>query len=189
MADAQSTYSTPEVPPPSPPEKGCIRDARARHVSQLDPVALRLLARHDVIPAEPLREIAEALDPGEVKKRWVGLIKGLLGVLIFAVLGTIYLKYFSRGGMARWRDPVWLMIFASNIIGPPIAIYFRYRFVKRARHERICRVMLEYLRCPHCGYDLRGLPSDPADGATVCPECGCAWMMEAQGQTGEVVDA
>ena len=25
---------------------------------------------------------------------------------------------------------------------------------------------------------LRLLPTDPADGATVCPECGCAWKLE-----------
>jgi transcription initiation factor TFIIIB Brf1 subunit/transcription initiation factor TFIIB len=37
--------------------------------------------------------------------------------------------------------------------------------------------MLKHLRCPHCGYDLRGLAADPEDGATVCPECGCAWRL------------
>ena len=39
-------------------------------------------------------------------------------------------------------------------------------------------VMLQHLRCPHCGYDLRLLPTDPKDGASVCPECGCAWRLE-----------
>ncbi len=28
------------------------------------------------------------------------------------------------------------------------------------------------------GYDLRMLPSDPADRATVCPECGHAWKLD-----------
>ena len=36
---------------------------------------------------------------------------------------------------------------------------------------------IEHLRCPYCGYDIRGLPVDPSDGATVCPECGCAWRV------------
>jgi hypothetical protein len=36
----------------------CIRDARGRKVTQLDPVALHLLRRHDVIEAEALRAIA-----------------------------------------------------------------------------------------------------------------------------------
>ena len=39
--------------------------------------------------------------------------------------------------------------------------------------------MLQHRRCPHCGYDLRGLPPDPHDRAVVCPECGCAWGVEA----------
>jgi transcription initiation factor TFIIIB Brf1 subunit/transcription initiation factor TFIIB len=38
--------------------------------------------------------------------------------------------------------------------------------------------MLEHRRCPHCGYDLRMLPTDPDDGSTVCPECGCAWGLD-----------
>ena len=33
--------------------------------------------------------------------------------------------------------------------------------------------------CPNCGYDLRLLPVDSVDGATVCPECGRAWKLES----------
>jgi transcription initiation factor TFIIIB Brf1 subunit/transcription initiation factor TFIIB len=40
--------------------------------------------------------------------------------------------------------------------------------------------MLKHRRCPHCGYDIRGLPVDPQDGATVCPECGCAWELPSE---------
>ena len=50
--------------------------------------------------------------------------------------------------------------------------------MKRRRLGHIARAMLQYRRCPHCGYNLRLLPVDPADGATVCPECGCAWLLE-----------
>jgi ribosomal protein S27AE len=39
--------------------------------------------------------------------------------------------------------------------------------------------MLEHRRCPHCGYDLRGLPDESNDGATICPECGSAWILAA----------
>ena len=31
----------------------------------------------------------------------------------------------------------------------------------------------------NAGYDLRQLPVDPEDRATVCPECGCAWILDA----------
>ncbi len=27
-------------------------------------------------------------------------------------------------------------------------------------------------QCPHCEYDLRGLPGDPAREDVICPECG-----------------
>ena len=56
------------------------------------------------------------------------------------------------------------------------AIQF-WRSGRRARAKLVCAIMLQHLRCPHCGYDLRLLPVDPADGATICPECGCAWHL------------
>jgi predicted Zn-ribbon and HTH transcriptional regulator len=46
-----------------------------------------------------------------------------------------------------------------------------------ARVNRIRAAMLAHRRCPHCGYDIRLLPTNPADGATVCPECGSAWIL------------
>ena len=45
----------------------------------------------------------------------------------------------------------------------------------------VMAAMLKHLRCPHCGYDIRELPVDPKDGATVCPECGCAWKLADSG--------
>ena len=41
-------------------------------------------------------------------------------------------------------------------------------------------VMLAQRRCPHCGYDLRLLPVDPEDAATIRPECGSAWKLGYQ---------
>lgn len=49
--------------------------------------------------------------------------------------------------------------------------------MKPSRHGKVAAAMLKHLRCPHCGYDIRGLPTDPGDGATICPECGCAWRL------------
>ena len=45
------------------------------------------------------------------------------------------------------------------------------------------------LRCPHCGYDLRELPGDPDDGATVCPGCGCAWKLSQTENPEDIDDA
>ncbi len=48
----------------------------------------------------------------------------------------------------------------------------------RAKYgNRVASVMLEHRHCPRCGYDIRSLPADTEDGATVCPECGCAWKL------------
>jgi len=159
--------------------KGRIADARGQVVTQLDPVALRLLVRHDTIPAEPLRLITEELDPGEVRRRWRGLVLGVIGSVGCIVGGLLYLRFISSSGIGRWRDPVLLTFGAVYIVGPPIIVFIKFRLVRRARRDRIRRVMLAHLRCPHCGYDLRGLPVDSGDGATVCPECGCGWLLAA----------
>ncbi|MHC4611376.1 MAG: hypothetical protein ACYS7M_13610, partial [Planctomycetota bacterium] len=44
-----------------------------------------------------------------------------------------------------------------------------------------CALILKYLRCPHGGNDIRGVPTDPDDGANVCPECGYVWRLEPEG--------
>jgi len=144
-------------------------------VTQLDPVTLRLLRQHDVIPAETLGALAEAIDPGEVRKRQRGLIFGVLMAGVAYVGVFLYFRFFGRGS---WRDPVMFGFYASYLIVPPVVVYLKFRRARRARHERIRAVMLQHLRCPHCGYDIRGLNPDPEDGATVCPECGCAWLLE-----------
>ena len=61
------------------------------------------------------------------------------------------------------------------------AIPWIMRFnIKKRRFGKVGAAMLKYLRCPHGGYDLRLLPTDPVDGATVCPECGLAWKLYGQ---------
>ncbi len=53
-----------------------------------------------------------------------------------------------------------------------------FRMARAKYVIRVASVMLEHRHCPHCGYDIRELPTDSSDGATVCPECGCAWMLD-----------
>jgi hypothetical protein len=62
----------------------------------------------------------------------------------------------------------------------PFAAWYR---TKRSRFAHVAAAMLKHLRCPHCGYHLRGLPADPDDGATICPECGCAWQLSESAGT------
>jgi len=89
---------------------------------------------------------------------------------------TISLVRLSTGGI-RFGEFVRNMLPYSGVWVGPFAFWIGTRQV---RFKRIAGVMLRHLRCPHCGYDLRLLPTDPADGATVCPECGCAWQSEGQ---------
>jgi hypothetical protein len=49
---------------------------------------------------------------------------------------------------------------------------------RQRRLKGVRDIMLQHLRCLHSGYDIRDLPTDPTDGATVCPECGCAWKLD-----------
>ena len=60
-----------------------------------------------------------------------------------------------------------------------VAPWFGMTLGRPIRAPRVLPVMLKHYRCPHCGYDLRNLTADPTDRATVCPECGCAWLLDA----------
>ena len=59
-----------------------------------------------------------------------------------------------------------------------IGVFVIPLLMARHRHAgRVLRALLDHRICPHCGYDLRGIPADPSDGAAVCPECACAWRL------------
>ena len=152
---------------------GRIVDARGRRVTQIDPVAMHLLHRHDVIPAPKLREIATGIDPQEVRRRpWAALLTPVWIVLWYAAFFGYFIVF------KRWRgwDPV-LATFAIFYFVYPIAVLWIGSLrARRARWERIRRIVLEHHHCPHCGYDMRGCPADDQDVA-VCSECGSAWRM------------
>ncbi len=146
------------------------RDARQRPVSVLDPIRMHLLGRRDPIQAELLAEVARDLVPG-LKKGWrarlwvlpIVMVAGFsLGLIHMGVSGTPLREYlYSLPGL----------ILAVIAFG---SIWYGFRMT---RLRRVRDVLLRHLRCPHCGYDIRGLPTDPTDGATVCPECGYAWKL------------
>ena len=157
--------------------KGRIKDVRGRKVTQLDLVKIHLLNQRSAIPNQTLRSMVDEILPGARRQR---LFQVLCMVLSFVVIvgGTIiYFRYFST-----WKgfDPVNVTIYAIQLVvilsGPVLAFH-----MARAKYvSRLASVMLSHHHCPHCGYDLRELPPDPQDGATVCPECGCAWLVEGQ---------
>lgn len=163
---------------PSPPQQAWrVKDVRGRKVTQLDPVTMHLLRQHDVIEADVLRAIAH--EPGvriTAKKRaalFAGLLTSSLVIGLFS--SAVYTGNLVGAPLAKTASLIW-------ICSIPWIIWYS---VKRARFGKIATAMLKYLRCPHCGYDLRMLPTDPADGTTICPECGCAWRLETQRKVDE----
>jgi hypothetical protein len=164
---------------------GYIHDARGRRVTQLDPVAMNLLRGHTLIAADTLRKMAEEIDPGEVRKRRMGLVMGVVFALVAYILLFFYFRFFAKGS---WRDPVMMVFYASYLVFPSVFVYLKFRKARTARNERIHLIMLKYRHCPHCGYDIRGLPVNPDAGATVCPECGCAWMLDDPQSAGSADD-
>ncbi|MGD8454514.1 MAG: hypothetical protein PVJ57_22085 [Phycisphaerae bacterium] len=148
---------------------GRIRDARGRSVTQLDPVALCLLRQHNVIEADTLRAIADAKGVRVALVERVALICGLCGALAVISLFTFALvtgdirdaPLAKSAGLVYLCSLPWIMWYG----------------IKRRRFGYVAAAMLSHQRCPHCGYDLRMLPADSDDGATICPECGCAWQL------------
>ena len=149
---------------------GRVKDVRGRRVTQLDPVAMRLFHQHDGIDADALRAIANEEGVRIKGGERVALIGGICGALLVIFLfsyevitgGILDALSAKTGGFFYLCSMPWIIWFG----------------IKRKRFGNVAASMLKYLRCPHCGYYLRGLPIDPADGATICPECGCAWRLE-----------
>ena len=148
------------------------KDARGRKVTQVDPVAMYLLRQHDVIEADVLRAIAHEKGVRIAGKERVALIVGLVGVFTVAglfVYSLLIKKDFAAAPLARTTS---LLFFC-------LLPWLAWTRLKWSRFGKVAAAMLKYSRCPHCAYDLRLLPTDPEDGATVCPECGCAWKLQA----------
>ena len=118
--------------------------------------------------------MVDQIMPGVRRQRLLQVISLSLGILVVVGGTIIYFRYFST-----WKgfDPVNVTIYFVQAVvifsGPLLA----FRMAKAKYVSRVVSVMLKHLRCPHCGYDIRGLHVDPQDGCTVCPECGCAWEL------------
>jgi hypothetical protein len=151
-----------------------VKDARGRTVTLLDPYTLHLLRRHEVIPAEPLRTIAEEVGPGVKKRRYLAFFACPVCVAL-AFIGLVIRKYAI--GVGWYFDSLERLLWPLNLALVSLGAFMLWRSARRGRLKRVRGIMLRHRRCPHCGYDLRGLPTDSEDGLTVCPECGCAWRL------------
>jgi hypothetical protein len=155
---------------------GCVKDARGKVVTLLDPYALHVLRRHDVIPAEPLAVIARQSGFGLPKWQYRGFVASV-AIFSACIVFLIVWKLVRGAPVDRVERVLWPLNLAVFALG---AIQF-WRSGQRARQKRVCTIMLKHRRCPHCGYDLRGLPTDPGDQVTICPECGSAWRFAEAG--------
>lgn len=152
---------------------GAVRDAHGRAVSQLDPVLLHLRHEHTVIPERPLRAIARQIGPGLTRANQVTMWAGIVGLLCL-VIGVAILSVRLSNGTIGVRRFVASLIPLSAVWVTLFAFWMGTRGV---RFQRTKAVLLEHGYCPHCGYNLEGLELDARDGSTVCPECGCAWLV------------
>ncbi len=171
-----------------------IIDDREREVELLNPFRLYLTGRDDVIERPVLKSI---VDDGAV-----GGVRGLRGAggvgsnvgesrklqlsILFAIALFMAMAYFAF--VPEYRATNDLKHSLSEAVRSPV-IYFalgygllilpwQFRAERRIRRRHITKALLDRQRCPHCGYNLDGLASEPDDGATVCPECASAWKLD-----------
>jgi hypothetical protein len=162
-----------------------IFDWRGRLVRPIDPMKLQLLHQNDVIDRATLDRMLDDLEPGLARRlKWFLLpliVAAGVTAATFALLWAISDQNF-RAALVRvfTRNPmIYLPILVSVVIAP---------LATARKHRRdVPDLMLKNRRCPHCAYDLQGLPTDEEDGATICPECACAWDLEDASAAGQEV--
>jgi hypothetical protein len=118
-------------------------------VTQLDPVALHLLHRDDPIDRPTLSRIV-----GERSIGLPALEKGALiaaVILAVALIVVIAVRVYSGmpfGSVMRRSTPALYLFMLPFII---------WGGARKKRFGQIAATLLKHCRCPHCGYDLRGL--------------------------------
>ncbi|MHC4349101.1 MAG: hypothetical protein ACYS15_11295 [Planctomycetota bacterium] len=173
--------------PLSSPECGKryrVRDDRGRGVSMLDPGTLQMLRRYDIIDRVALDAISRQIGPGTSRTRrwwfWIFFTLSVAGMVVVL----------ARGLVIGWSPDMTAQVLRMTIaVCLPLGLFLFWRSARQGRLRRVRCAMLDHCCCPHCGYDLRDLPSDANDGATICPECGCAWMLSQADQTEGAEDA
>jgi hypothetical protein len=156
------------------PRIGRVKDARGRKVTQVDPVAMHLMHSPGIIPQDTLADLAQDIGFGTTKGVRIAFWGWIAILVCFVIALAILLTRLTNGAITTRKFIVSLVPYCGIWTG----FFAFWNGARNNRHKRIGSIMLKHLRCPHCGYDIRGLPVDPQDGATVCPECGCAWKLD-----------
>lgn len=153
----------------------------------LDPMILFVLHRSEPIDTETLRLLVDTIEPGtaRVRRHMIVIVAGF--VLLICVLFVLLASHLYWTSDAAGKQDLVRMLTNPAIMvllvlpGLGCGILLPWFATRRAQRSRVCAALLSHRRCPHCGYDLRHLPTNPSDGATVCPECGCAWVIDDDG--------
>jgi hypothetical protein len=161
--------------PPRSPRRKTIVDARGQPTDVLDPFLMHLLGKDGGIPEETLRAIAEEIGPGVKVRDWHVFWILTIAPILVAVGGGVLIAAFGR-----FTDNVGMILWLTIVALVTISVLGFMHSTRRKRARRVVAVMLRHHHCPHCGYDLSNLPRDPADSATICPECGHAWHLPSQ---------
>ncbi len=176
----------PEEQQDSKPRKGRIKDARGRTIRQIDPILTHSLHLSSGLNPAAMESLLNDLERGLAKQlTWrTYLLRILLGL---GVAATAFFILWLIGD-ANFHAALEKVLKSEFAIYLPLVIgAFAGRLIlARRRHgRRVLQLLLKHRLCPHCGYDLRDLPVDPDDGATICPECGCAWRLSEPEPTEE----
>ncbi len=154
------------------PRRGHLADARRNMVALLDPCALHSVGRYDLIEASPLGEIVGQINGEWERRRWIAYT--LIGLPAIAFIVVVVLLLQNSGGSIGPFEKTWMVVlFAACVLN----VGMLWLGIRSTRLKRACAIMLDHRCCPHCGGDIRGLPTAPEDGATICPECGRAWKL------------
>lgn len=163
---------------PTRPHRGRIKDARGRLVTQIDPITMHALHRPCGMDRSSIETVLNDLERGLARQlTWRSYV---LRVLFGLSVGAIAFSVFWLIGDSNFRAAIVKVYTSEFVIWLPLVIcaFVVPLMIARRRHRgRVLQALLKHHLCPHCGYILRELPVEPEDGATVCPECGCAWML------------
>ncbi|MGD2107990.1 MAG: hypothetical protein PVI86_01235 [Phycisphaerae bacterium] len=123
-----------------------MSDDRGRPATLLDPYELNLIRRHDVIPAETLQAISNEVGFGLPRWQRRGYLACVLAFFACVVFLLIW-KTVRRAGV----DAVEYVLWPTNLAVFAFGAFKFWQSGRQARAKQIRTVMLEYLRCPHCG--------------------------------------
>ena len=133
----------------------------------------KLFPELDRLPNKKARREAWRLAKGTVGTSW-RYWAAILGVVAPSVV--IHFSLGRLGIPTAWRGMVrWLVVAVTVMACWAMILAFR-----TAIRRILWRVLMDrgIPCCASCGYDLRLLPTDPVDGLTICPECGCGWKLD-----------